>query len=252
MDPKRTSPRTKPLPKSAPYKKGSGSRKTSKLTNKNAGRGEQQWMKRKRDAPISLENSSHNASSDSNLDYYVPKAEAYESKHDSYNELNNKSRAQLLKMLQERDRRRIMALEMELAETKRKQRENKKQIQENYKWTGEEANFADTVNQFCKRFFFPRYNFLKEGWQDFQPEKKNSLFSFVKQNLSIPEETNNRDIWDRVIVPSIRMKYINTKWNLNNKIKGIYMSMRFVLVYLLCYFIFTNTTIHSSCHIIPR
>ena len=244
MDQRRTSPRTKRLPKVAPdtnnteLKKALGSRKRSKLAKKNAGRGQQQRKKGKRDAPISLQNSSHNASSDSNLDYYVPKAEAYESKHDSYNELNNKSRAQLLKMLQERDRRRIMALEMELAETKRKQRENKKQIQENYKWTGEEANFADTVNQFCKRFFFPRYNFLKEGWQDFQPEKKNSLFSFVKQNLSIPEETNNRDIWDRVIVPSIWMKYINMKCNFNNKIKGVYMNMRYFCSIIVSFFSF--------------
>jgi hypothetical protein len=127
MDPRRTSPRTKPLPKLAPFKKGLGSRKRSKLANKNAGRGEQQRKKGKRDAPISLENYSGDASFDSNSDYDVPKAEVYKSDNNSYDESNNKSRAQLLEMIQERDRK-IKALEVELAETKRKQRENKKQI----------------------------------------------------------------------------------------------------------------------------
>ncbi len=92
--------------------------------------------------------------------------EEYGNDDNSYDESNNKSRAQLLEMLQERDRK-IKALELEVAKTKCKQRERKKQIQENYKWTGEEANFADTVNQFCKQSLFPWNKFLKEGWQDF-------------------------------------------------------------------------------------
>jgi hypothetical protein len=96
MDMRRTSPRTKLLPKLAPYKTGLGFRKTSKLANKNAGRGEQHRKKRKQDAPISLENNSDNASSDSNLHYNVLKVEVYESDDNSYDESNNKSRAQLL------------------------------------------------------------------------------------------------------------------------------------------------------------
>ena len=58
---RRTSPRTKSSPKLAPDKKASGSTKRSKLANKNAGRGEQQWKKGKWDAPISHKNSSYNA-----------------------------------------------------------------------------------------------------------------------------------------------------------------------------------------------
>jgi hypothetical protein len=136
MDPRRTNLRTKPLPKLAPDKKGSRSRKTSKFANKNAGRGEQQWKKEKRDAPISLENTSNDASSNSNSDYNVLKAEVYESDDNRNDELNNKPRAQFLQILQERDRK-IKALEVELVEIKCKQRVNKKQIQENYMWTGE-------------------------------------------------------------------------------------------------------------------
>ncbi len=125
-------------------------------------------------------------------------------------------------MIQERDWK-IKVLEGELTETKRKQRKKKKQIWENYKWTGEEANFAGTANQFCKQFLFPRYKFLKKGW-DFQPEKKDSLFSLVK--LRILEGADNRVIWNRVIFLFIQMKYINMKCNLNNKIKEIYMCIR--------------------------
>ncbi len=55
-------------------------------------------------------------------------------------------------------------------------------------------------------------------------------FLLVTQNLNIPEGANDRDnIWDRVIDPSKWMKYINKKCNLNNEIKRIYMSMRYLL-----------------------
>ncbi len=214
MDPRRASPRTKPLPKFVPDKKALGSR--SKLANKNAGK----WGTTAEEgeaghANFSWRYISDNASSDGDLDYNVPKVEVYDNYDNSYDELNNKSRAQLLEMLQESDRK-IKVLELELVGTKCKQRENTKQIWENYNWAGGEANFADTVNQFCKQFLFPWYKLLKEGWQDFQPEKKNSLFSLVKQNLSIPKGANNRDIWDRVIVPSKWMKYISIKCNLDN------------------------------------
>jgi hypothetical protein len=104
-----------------------GSRKRSKLANKNAGRGQQQQKKGQWDAPISLQNSSNDASSDKDSDYNVPKADEYDNDSVSYDESNNKSRAQLLEICQERDRK-IKALDLELTQTKCKQRENKKQI----------------------------------------------------------------------------------------------------------------------------
>jgi hypothetical protein len=45
------------------------------------------------------------------------------------------------------------------------------------------------------------------------------------QRLKIPKGEDKRDIWERVIVPSIRMNYTNMKCNLNNDIKSIYLSM---------------------------
>jgi len=47
------------------------------------------------------------------------------------------------------------------------------------------------------------------------------------KHLSIPEGSDKREIWDRVIVPLIREKYQGMRCNMNNKIKSIYMSMRY-------------------------
>ena len=49
------------------------------------------------------------------------------------------------------------------------------------------------------------------------------------KHLSIPEGSNPKEICGRVIVPSIRDKYQSMKCNMNNKIKSIYLSMRFLL-----------------------
>ncbi len=43
--------------------------------------------------------------------------------------------------------------------------------------------------------------------------------------LSLPEGSNKKDIWERDIVPLIQMKYVDLKGNMNNDLKKIYMSM---------------------------
>jgi hypothetical protein len=130
----------------------------------------------------------------------------------------------LLKINDERDKK-IRSLELEISKSKPANQHNKRKVREEYQWTGEETNFAKIVNHFCKNFFFPRYKFLKDGWQDVLPERPTSLYSLCMQKLKIPEGADKRDIWERVIVPSIRMEYSNMKCNLNNDIKSIYLSM---------------------------
>ncbi len=49
------------------------------------------------------------------------------------------------------------------------------------------------------------------------------------KHLLIPEGSDPKEIWGRVIVPSIRDKYQSMKCYMNNKIKSIYLSMRFLL-----------------------
>jgi hypothetical protein len=94
------------------------------------------------------------------------------------------------------------------------------------KWTGEETNFAETVDNFCRIFLFPKFKFLKHGWKEIMPDKKNSLYSLCMRHLKIPEGAGKTNIWDRVIVPSVMRKYQHMKCNLNNDIKLLYMSMK--------------------------
>ena len=97
------------------------------------------------------------------------------------------------------------------------------------RWSSEEINFTDSINTFVQVFLFLRYKFLREGWQNYQPDKKNSLSSMCLCRLLLPEGSNTDDIWERVIVPSIQMKYINIKGNMNNDLKKIYMSVSCIL-----------------------
>ncbi len=129
-----------------------------------------------------------------------------------------------MKIIDKRDKK-IRSLELEISKSKMANRHNKKKVWEEYQWTGEETYFAKMVNHFCKYFPFPRYKFLKDKWQDVLPERPMSLYSLCMQKLKIPEGVDKKDIWERVIVPSIRMKYTNMKCNLNNDIKLIYLSM---------------------------
>ena len=48
-------------------------------------------------------------------------------------------------------------------------------IQNAIDWTGEEANLADKVMEFCKDFLFPCYKFLKDGWKSYKPENNKSF-----------------------------------------------------------------------------
>jgi len=67
------------------------------------------------------------------------------------------------------------------------------------------------------------------NWQEYLPNDRRSLYSVCMKHLSIPEGSNPKKIWDRVIVPSIIDKYQSMKCNMNNKVKSIYLSMRCLL-----------------------
>lgn len=92
-------------------------------------------------------------------------------------------------------------------------------------WTGEEMNFVKDINDFCKEKLYPKEKFLRKNWQLYLPNDRTSLCWAVMKNLSIPERSEPMDMWNRVIVPSIREKYLSMRCNLTTKIKGIYMSM---------------------------
>ena len=55
----------------------------------------------------------------------------------------------------------------------------------NHFW-GEEANFAEMVNHFCQHGLFPKFKFLKDGWKEILPDKKNSFYSLLIFTLYAP------------------------------------------------------------------
>jgi hypothetical protein len=97
-------------------------------------------------------------------------------------------------------------------------------------WTGNEAIFANRVTNFSRDYMFPRYKFLKERWQDYNPTNKKSLSYFVGRKMadtyrSMRIPTIGRefeDQWERVYVPMIGLKYQNMRCNLGNDIRAQY------------------------------
>ena len=125
-------------------------------------------------------------------------------------------------------KRKIRALESTLNEMKRT---SKGSGSDKTGWTGDELNFVKDINDFCRDRLYPREKFLRKNWQDFLPNDRRSLYAVCMKHLSIPEGSDPMEIWERVIIPSIRDKYQSMKCNMNNIIKSIYMSMRCLLVF---------------------
>ncbi len=118
----------------------------------------------------------------------------------------------------------IRSLELELSKSKVISRMNKTRVREELKWMREETNFTETVNHFCWHWLFPKFKFLKDGWKEILPDKKNSFYLLCMHHLMIPKGANKGGIWERVIVPSVMRKYQHMKCNLNNDIKSLCMS----------------------------
>ena len=124
----------------------------------------------------------------------------------------------------------IKTLEVRLKKATTQQKGTKKQVRMDFQWNGEESIFADTVTQFCKTYLFPRFKFLKHGWNDFN-RNRGSLSSLVNRHIKVPEGADYEDQWERVIVPTIRLKYINMKCNLNNDVRATYKSKYDEIIY---------------------
>ncbi len=69
---------------------------------------------------------------------------------------------------------------------------NKTKVREELKWMGEETNFAKTVNHFCRHWFFLKFKFLKDGWKEILPDKKNSFYSLLIFTLYAPFDDSQR------------------------------------------------------------
>ncbi len=82
---------------------------------------------------------------------------------------------------------------------------------------------ADKVSDWVKTYLFPRYKILKRGWMEFS-NKSDSLSAFVERKMesSIPSTSDYRDLWERVICPTIQNKYVMIRCNLMNDIRATY------------------------------
>jgi len=123
----------------------------------------------------------------------------------------------------EASKRKMKAMELELAKYTMTSRMNKKAVREQLNWTGEDTNFSETVSTFCRVNLFPKYKFLDKHWKEYLPDNKESLYSLCMKTLKPPMGADRRDIWERVMVPTIMKKYQHMKCNLNNEIKKIYL-----------------------------
>ena len=112
-------------------------------------------------------------------------------------------------------------LEMEIRIMKSNDRKTKRQLRIDYDWNGEEANLSDKVSNWVKTYLFARYKFLKEGWMDYSTDK-DSLPSFVQRKMNMTDVDDFETMWERVICPTMRMKYVTIRCNLNNEIRKAY------------------------------
>jgi hypothetical protein len=95
-------------------------------------------------------------------------------------------------------------------------------IRKDNDWNGEEVNLSDRVSLFCRDYLFPRFKFLSDDWQKYDAENENSLSYFVGKRMKMNSMNRYEDLWERVFVPTIRLKYQTIRCNLNNAIKQIY------------------------------
>jgi hypothetical protein len=94
----------------------------------------------------------------------------------------------------------------------------------------EVKNLANKINHFTRDVMFPRYKFLKEGWQDYEPSNEKSLSYFVGQKMADTYQnmrilTSGREFenqLERVYVPVIKKKYQNMRNNVGNNIRETY------------------------------
>jgi hypothetical protein len=83
---------------------------------------------------------------------------------------------------------------------------------------------ADSESFWVKTYLFPRYKFLKAGLTNYSKSSE-SLSLFVRKKMRIAEGVDYREQWERGICPTIQMKYVTIRCNLNNKVCKAYKSM---------------------------
>ena len=81
----------------------------------------------------------------------------------------------------------------------------------------EEASLAQAVVHMCKAYLFPRFKFLRGKWYEYDQDKEGGFCKLVMNQLpNLSRCTDAEEIWDRVVVPSIKLKYQTLRNNINS------------------------------------
>ena len=110
----------------------------------------------------------------------------------------------------------IRQLQVELRLATSSERQTNCQIRMDNEWDQEDAN-ADSVLHWAKTYLFPCCKFLNDGWMNYS-NKPESLSPFVRKKMQLVEGADFRESWERVICPTIQMKNVTIRCNLNNEI----------------------------------
>ena len=148
----------------------------------------------------------------------------------------NMDRRELMDLISEQNKMiRDMKLKLELAKKHETGRRSLKLARMDHDWNATETLFADVVTQHVKYYLFPRYKFLKQGWDEYQPDQEGSLSRLVEEGLSDRQPlSDKKEMWERVTALSIKLKYGTLKCNINNAIKAAYKSEFSVVAIKLC------------------
>ena len=148
----------------------------------------------------------------------------------------NMDRRELMDFISEQNKMiRDMKLKLELAKKHETGRRSLKLARMDHDWNATETLFADVVTQHVKYYLFPRYKFLKQGWDEYQPDQEGSLSRLVEEGLSDRQPlSDKKEMWERVTAVSIKLKYGTLKCNINNAIKAAYKSELSVVAIDLC------------------
>ena len=116
-----------------------------------------------------------------------------------------------------------LSKEIQLVRAKSQDTKTKQKLREVYAWSDKEASLAQAVVHMCKAYLFPRFKFLRGKWYEYDQDKEGGFCKLVMNQLpNLSKCSDAEEIWDRVVVPSIKLKYQTLRNNINSVVRGRY------------------------------
>ena len=99
--------------------------------------------------------------------------------------------------------------------TSKGKKHNVRELRELYDWDERDLSLSETVLSFTKEYLFPRFKFLGKDWTEYD-RNSGSFCNMVGRKLVLPRGVQWRDVWGRVVAPTIAKKYTDMRCNINN------------------------------------